>query len=165
MKPYTLVIICLVLLAACTKKTATTNNDTEPGTPEVVVPEPEAYAQKYTRKMTGMRTWGLDAKVDYTMNKSESVTYGHKFEVTVLDDTTVVFKNDTMVFVPTSKQMTSIRVETDTASVLAYAVPNFYAYAVGAKYLKYFYKVDSIEYVNIWQALGGGHSYRYFTHN
>lgn len=159
MKNISICLIPVTLLAvyACTKPTKSpgviTETPTQPGL--------QQYAGSYTWKIGNIRTWTERSYINTPGVKHDTVTYGNKFQITVLDDTTIYFhKGDTLVLVD-SINLISGFYKSDTASQLHYYKRGNDAHDYNI--LTYYHKRDSIVYHTGFIYQGGSQSTKYYT--
>lgn len=158
MKSPSIVILIVLFLYACKE-----NPNVIPQTNKPTVITPLDYAVKYIPNMTGIRKWTRDHYANYTSVTHDTITHGHMLQVTVINDTTISFQDDTLWFVSESITSMGYIVETDTSHLLSFWDKNYQPNHRGIKMLSYYYKEDSIVYQHRWQALGGATSEKYYT--
>lgn len=157
MKQLSFFSLILILTFACACKH---NTNIIPDAAKVTVTPPIAYAKMYTSKMKGMRNWTC---YNYSYGNWNNPPGGTKYdttqyslEITIINDTTLFFKGDTLRFIPEQTYGFGGKVyTTDTTEKLLYSADEVFR---TERILFYYYKNDSITYHTSYTANGGGYS-------
>ncbi len=159
-----ILLLCMLVMTEACKKT-TTNTPATPAAVTNQVLTPQDYAAMYTAKMKGMRKWAIRFTSSYpSQPPTDTTIYNNMREVVVINDTTIYFNRDTLLFAPKSIVIQGFTIKTDTSSKLSYYSPNYDSYASTATFLTYYYKEDSITYSTRKYYLGGGSGSYWHTH-
>lgn len=148
-------MIMLTIASACSR-----NANVIPDTAKVTAVPPSAYAKMYTAKMKGIRNWTC---YNYSYGNWNNPPGGTKYdttqlsaEITIINDTTLFFRGDTLKFMPEQTYGFGGNIyKTDTTEKLLYSADEVFR---NERILFYYYKKDSITSHTSYTANGGGYS-------
>ena len=163
MRPLAIIAILFTLIATQACKHTSTVTPANPNTNQSLTPQD--YAAMHTSKMSGIRKWAIRyTSSKYGQPPKDTTTYGNLHEVIIINNTTIFFNKDTLLFAPESIVAQGVPIDTDTSKMLSYYYPHTASQAQQATFLTYYYKEDSITYSTRKIYPSGGDSSYWNTH-